>query len=239
MNCACAKLSPEGGSDSLNHLFNRDDKMLALIQKEKEHSGGEHRCRMFWGISPESLTTIFDLAGAYTIFPSGVRKQLTYLKKIYVDGVEQKFAAPSQEKLFSPEAASVVAETLRAFAVRKLGTEYGGSLMAKTGSTSYSYIFVVVSPQVVFLVQMKIIPKTNDFDIDLVNRIYAGNVAVPLMKKAVDQVHINRPQWLKGNFNNDKIVLLRVKDGCVTNDETGEITAFLLSTQPSPCAFPR
>lgn len=74
------------------------------------------------------------------------------------------------ETVFSPEAASVVADTLQVFAQRKLGSDFKGALMAKTGSTTFSYVFVVVSSKAVFLTHLKIIPKTKDFDKEKVER---------------------------------------------------------------------
>lgn len=236
MNCACRELSPETGFAKLNQFFQRDGAMLERLEKERLASDNENRCRMFWGVSSDTIVSIFDLAAAYTAFPNGVRKQPTLFKQIYLDGEGQSMPTPHYETVFSPEAAAVVADTLQVFAQRKLGGDFKGALMAKTGSTTFSYIFVVVSSKVVFLTHLKIIPKTKDFDKEKVEKIFAGNVAVPMMKESLNQINKNRPQWIEGSFKNNNVLRLRVKDGCVSNDETGEIRTYLMGTEPPPCA---
>lgn len=236
MNCACRDFTPQKGLESLNQLFGRDEKMLKRLDNERKAANNEHPCRMFWGVSSDTIVTIFNLAAAYTVFPTGVRQEPVLYKQIYVDGEPQKLSLPQPVTLMSKEAATIVAQTMKPFAINKLGNSFKGELMAKTGSTTFSYIFIVASAKTVFLTHFKIVPKSKNFPNDDLEDVIAGKVAVPLMKEALIQINKERPQWLEGSFENTNLVRLRVKNGCVTTGESGEIETYLPGTEPQSCS---
>lgn len=234
MICACRELTPEFGAQKIGQFFGRDPSTAAKLE-EKRLNDGEHPCRKFLGISSDSIVSIFDLAAAYSPFPDGFRKQPTLFKRVSVDGEPVQLPMPHRESVLSPEAASIVAESLQQVALRKFRTKFNIPLFAKTGSTTFSYVFVVGSAKTVFVALLKIVPKDKKFDKKKVEKIFASDVAVPLMENALVKIAKNRPHWLSGNFRNNNVLQIYVKNGCVTNDGTGEVQLFLPGTEPDPC----
>ncbi len=233
--CMCSEITITSGRELLGKLLGRSSEKIDKLEKKRQKDG-DHPCRLFNGSGPDSQASIFELISPFTAYPSGVRKDITLFEAIHLDGISQTLPKSKKQRMFSEEAATVVASSLSDAARRKFSARYKGDLFVKTGSLSRDYVQIAGSRSHVFLIHFRIIPKNSKaFPDGLMQKIYSGNVITPLMNRVLTLVVENRSSWIQGNFSHPNVHRVRVQNGCRSIDGSGKLLPFIKGTEPEYC----
>jgi membrane peptidoglycan carboxypeptidase len=172
---------------------------LPTPTKEEYNKMDGHPYELLRGLNrKEAELSPMQVAEAYTALANkGLKIKINAIQQTFVGSEQIEITKPEQKQVFSTFASNAVTSILQTKAKNEMQNLPDDSILAtKTGSSSFSYWFVMYSNKIVVVGRFFIISdaKSKRFLKD----VYAKDTIKPFMDNSVLKLIINtRPKWLK------------------------------------------
>ncbi len=134
--------------------------------------------------------------GYTTLANNGIKTKINSIQTAFISSNQIEMPKAEQKQIFTPYAANVVTTILQTKARNEMKNLKPESILAiKTGSSPYSYWFVMYSPKTVIVGRFLIIGNQN---VKLLEDVFARDTIQPFMDNGVLKlIQDIRPNWLK------------------------------------------
>jgi membrane peptidoglycan carboxypeptidase len=166
--------------------------------KEQYAKAGGNPYQLLRGLNrTEAELSPMQVAEGYTTLANnGVKTKINSIQTAFISSNQIEMPKPEQKQVFAPFAANAVTTILQTKARHEMKNLKPESILAiKTGSSPYSYWFVMYSPKTVIVGRFLIIGNQN---VKLLEDVFAHDTIQPFMDNGVLKlIQDIRPNWLK------------------------------------------